>query len=210
MKLIVITAAAMLAAGPVATTAFAQGAATTQTKPTDQELSSLIATKIANDKSLGTDAIKVKVESGVVTLSGMVARDEDKARAEEVARVPGVVRVENNLKSREKPTEKVKGTAGTVGSATKKGAEKTKDAISKTGENITDGWITSRIKTKFMADETMRASSINVDTNDHVVTLKGAVADEAARAKAVSLAKEVEGVNRVVDKLQVANKTPKR
>jgi osmotically-inducible protein OsmY len=55
----------------------------------------------------------------------------------------------------------------------------------------------------------MRASSINVDTNDHVVTLKGAVADEAARAKAISLAKEVEGVNRVVDKLQVANKTPK-
>jgi hyperosmotically inducible protein len=78
-----------------------------------------------------------------------------------------------------------------------------------TGETITDGWITSRIKTKFMADEAMRASSINVDTNDHVVTLKGAVADEAARAKAISLAKEVEGVNRVVDKLQVANKTPK-
>jgi hyperosmotically inducible periplasmic protein len=209
MKLIVITAAAMLAAGPVASTAFAQATATTQAKPTDQELSSLIATKIANDKSLGTDAIKVKVEHGVVTLSGMVAKDEDKARAEEVARVPGVVRVENNLKSREKATDKAKGTAGTVASTTKKGAEKTKDAVSKTGENITDGWITSRIKTKFMADEVMRASSINVDTNDHVVTLKGAVPDEAARTKAVTLAKEVEGVDRVVDKLQVANKTPK-
>jgi hyperosmotically inducible periplasmic protein len=220
MKLSVITAVALLAAGPVAGTAFAQATAATQTRPTDQELSSLIATKIANDKSLSPDAIKVTVENGVVTLTGMVAKDEDKARAERVARVPGVVRVENNLASREKATDKVKGTAGTVSDAaktgaektkdaTKKGAEKTKDALSKTGENITDGWITSRIKTKFMGDEVMRASSINVDTNDHVVTLKGAVPDEAARAKAIELAKEVEGVNRVVDKLQVANKTPK-
>jgi hyperosmotically inducible protein len=123
--------------------------------------------------------------------------------------VPGVVRVENNLASREKATDKAKGTAGTVADATKKGAAKTKDALSKTGENITDGWITSRIKTKFMADEVMRASAINVDTNDHVVTLKGAVPDEAARTKAIAIAKDVEGVNKVVDKLQVANKTPK-
>ena len=96
-----------------------------------------------------------------------------------------------------------------MASGTKKGAEKTKDALSKTGENITDGWITSRIKAKFMANEATRASSINVDTNDHVVTLTGAVPDAAARAKALALAKEVEGVNRVVDKLQQADKTPK-
>ena len=209
MKLSVITAVAMLAAGPITSTAFAQETSATQPRPTDQELSSLIATKIANDKSLSPDAIKVKVEDGVVTLSGLVAKDADKARAAAAARVPGVVRVENNLASREKATDKVKGTAGTVADATKKGAEKTKDALSKTGENITDGWITSRIKTKFMADEVLQASSINVDTNEHVVTLKGAVPDEAARKKAIAIAKEMEGVNRVVDKLQVANKTPK-
>jgi hyperosmotically inducible protein len=209
MKLSVITAVAMLATGPMTSAAFAQATSATQPRPTDQELSSLIATKIANDKSLSPDAIKVKVEDGVVTLTGMVAKDADKARAEAAARVPGVVRVENNLASREKATDKAKGTAGTVADATKKGAAKTKDALSKTGENITDGWITSRIKTKFMADEVMRASAINVDTNDHVVTLKGAVPDEAARTKAIAIAKEVEGVNKVVDKLQVANKTPK-
>jgi osmotically-inducible protein OsmY len=210
MKLSVITAVALLAAGPVAGTAFAaQATSATQAKPTDQQLSSLIATKIANDKSLSTDAVKVTVEGGVVTLTGMVGKDADKARAEKLAHVPGVVRVENNLASREKATDKVKGTADTVASGTKKGAEKTKDVLSKTGENITDGWITSRIKAKFMADEVMRASSINVDTNDHVVTLTGAVPDAAARAKALALAKEVEGVNRVVDKLQPADKTPK-
>jgi hyperosmotically inducible periplasmic protein len=209
MKLSVITAVVMLAAGPVAVPALAQTSAPTQTKPTDKELSSLIATKIANDKALDPDAIKVDVDNGVVTLTGVVSKDSDKARAAQLARVPGVVRVENNLASREKATDKVKGTAGTVGEKTKKGAEKTKDALSKTGEVITDGWITSRIKTKFMADEVMRASSIDVDTNDHVVTLTGAVPNAAARTKALALAKEVEGVKRVVDKLQVADKTPK-
>ena len=199
MKLSTITTLAMLATVPVAVPAFAQGSSAAQVKPSDQDLSSLIATKIANDTSLSADAVRVKVEGGVVTLTGMVGKDADKARAEELARVPGVARVENNLTSREKATTKVKGTA-------KKGAAKTKDAASKTGEAITDGWITSRIKTKFMGDESLRASSINVDTNDHVVTLKGAVPNEATRSKAVALAKEVEGVNRVVDNLQVADK----
>ena len=209
MKLSVITAVAILAAGPVAAPVFAQATEATQTKKSDSDLSSLIATKIANDKSLSPDAIKVKVQGGVVTLSGMVAKDDDKARAEELATVPGVVRVENKLTSREKATDKVKGTAGTVADKSKKGAEKTKDAVSKTGEVITDGWISSRIKTKFMADEALRASSIKVDTNDRVVTLSGAVADEAAHTKALAAAKEVEGVKRVVDKLQIASKVGK-
>ena len=206
MKLSIITTITMLAAAPLGVPAFAQESAATQIRPSDSELSSLIATKIANDKSLSPDAIKVKVEGGVVTLTGVVGKDADKARAEDLARVPGVARVENKLTSREKATDKVKGTAGAVADTSKKGAAKTKTALSKTGEAITDGWITSRIKTKFMGDEGLRASAINIDTNDHVVTLKGAVPNEATRAKAVALAKDVEGVNRVVDNLQVADK----
>jgi hyperosmotically inducible protein len=141
-----------------------------------------------------------------VTLTGMVPKDADLSRAEQLARVPGVVRVDNKLTSREKATDKAKSTANAAAEKTKQGAEKTKEALSKTGEVITDGWISSRIKTKFMGDEALRASAIDVDTTDHVVTLTGAVPDAAARAKAVSMAKDVEGVNRVVDKLKVASK----
>lgn len=209
MKLSVIAIATMLTAASVSAATTAQSTAATQPRPSDQDLSSLIATKIANDKALSADAVRVKVEGGVVTLSGMVGKDADKATAEELARVPGVVRIENNLTSREKATDKVKGTAGTVADKSKKGAAKTKDALSKTGEVMTDGWISSRIKTKFMADEALRASAIKVDTNDHVVTLAGAVPDTAAHAKALALAKEVEGVDRVVDKLQIASKIGK-
>ena len=228
MKLSIITTVALLAAGPVAGQAAAQTSAATQVRATDEQLSAEIATKIANHETLKADAVKVNVKNGVVTLSGVVGKDVDKTTAEQLARVDGVVRVENNLKSREKATDAVAGTAGTVASKTKEGAEKTvevtrtgaektanatrkaagktKDVFSKTGEKITDGWITSRIKTKFMADDTLQASAINVDTRDHVVTLKGAVPTEAARIKAMDLAKEVEGVDRVVDALKVTSK----
>jgi hyperosmotically inducible periplasmic protein len=216
MKLSVIALAAMLGAIP-ASSAFAQSAATAQSRPTDKELSSTIATKIANDNALSADAIKVTVKNGVVTLTGMVGKDEDKAAAEEAARIPGVVRVDNKLASREKATNKTKGTAGTVADttkkgaektadATKKGAEKTKDAAGKTGSVITDGWISTRIKTNFMGEASLRASDIKVDTNSHVVTLSGSVPDEAARTKALTIAKEVEGVRRVVDNLKVVAK----
>src|SRR5215203_2938266 len=228
MKLSIITAVALLAAGPVAGTALAQTTAATQARPTDEQLSSEIATKIANHDTLKADAVQVNVKNGVVTLNGMVGNDADKATAERLARVDGVVRVENHLKSREKATTAVTGTAGIVAEATKTGAEKTvdatktgaektanatkkaagktKDVFSKSGEKITDGWITSRIKTKFMADDTLQSSAINVDTVDHVVTLRGAVPTEAARIKAMDTAKEVEGVDRVVDALKVTGK----
>ena len=208
MKLNVIAAVFFLASPPCLAPAFGQSPAATQTRPTDDELSSVIATKIANDKTLSADAVKVTVKNGVVTLSGMVGKDSDKPRAEELARVPGVVRVDNKLTSREKATTKTKDAADTVAETTKKGAAKTKDAASKTGEVVTDGWISTRIKTKFMGDEGLRASDIKVDTTDHVVTLTGAVPDAAAHAKAVQMVKEVEGVKRVVDNLKVVGKRP--
>jgi osmotically-inducible protein OsmY len=219
MKLSIMAALAVLATGPTVAAATGQAAAATQARPSDEQLSREIATKIANDKTLAPDAIKVSVTNGVVTLSGMVGKDADKATAEKLARVPGVTRVENNLKSREKPTQAVQGAAGAVADTAKAGAEKTADvskkaasktktAVSKTGEAITDGWITSRVKTKFVAHEVLRASAIDVDTQDHVVTLNGAVPTEAARAKALALAKEVEGVDKVVDNLKVTSKAP--
>ena len=208
MKLSVMTTVAMLAAGPISAFAAVPAPASVQGQPTDQDISSLIATKIASDKSLKPDAIKVTVDSGVVTLTGMVPKDVDLSRVERLARVPGVSRVENKLTSREKATDKAKGTAGKVADTTKQGVDKTKQVLSKTGEVITDAWISSRIKTKFMGDEALRASAIGVDSADHVVTLSGAVANAAAHAKALSMAKEVEGVDRVIDKLTVATKTP--
>jgi hyperosmotically inducible periplasmic protein len=91
-------------------------------------------------------------------------------------------------------------------SAGEKAVDKSKDGVSKTGEAITDGWISSRIKTKYMGDEALRASDIKVDTTDHVVTLTGTVVSPAAHAKAIEFAKDVEGVQRVVDHMKIVPK----
>ena len=53
---------------------------------------------------------------------------------------------------------------------------------------------------------TLDGSEINVDTNDHVVTLRGTVPSAVARAKAVSLAKQVDGVKSVKDELTIGPK----
>lgn len=208
MRFSVMTTVAMLAAGPISAVAAVPTHSAVQAQPSDQDISNLIATKIAGDKSLKPDGIKVSVESGVVKLSGMVPKDADRARVEQLARVPGVSRVDNKLTSREKATTKVKEAGEKVADKSKEGLEKTKRALSKTGEVITDAWISSRIKTNFMGDEALRASAITVDSSDHVVTLSGAVTNAAAHATALRIAKEVEGVDKVVDKLTVANKTP--
>jgi hyperosmotically inducible protein len=94
----------------------------------------------------------------------------------------------------------------------KEGAEKvvdkTKAGLSKSGEVITDGWITTRVKSKFVGEDLLKGSDIDVDTKDHVVTLKGTVMSAAARARAVSEAKEVEGVHKVVNRLTIGPKKP--
>ena len=212
MKLSVFGLLAIVAAGPAVSSAYAQTAAATTTASAaqDKAISERIAKRIADEPGLKADAVKVKVERGVVTLSGLVANDADRDRAATLARVDGVTRVENNLKTREGAKSSVKGTAGTVGEKTKSGAEKVggkaKEGLSKTGEKITDGWITSRISAKFVNEDLLHDSNINVDTNDHVVTLHGTVLSAAGRRRAVEVAKSVEGVQRVVDKLTIGPK----
>jgi osmotically-inducible protein OsmY len=84
---------------------------------------------------------------------------------------------------------------------------KTKDGVSKTGEVMTDGWITSRVSARFVNEDTLKGSDINVDTNDHIVTLKGTVVTSAGRARAGVVARQTEGVRRVVNNLTVGSKS---
>lgn len=109
-----------------------------------------------------------------------------------------------------KAGSKTKKVVKKAGEEAKEGAEKvgekTKDGLSKTGEVITDGWITTHVKAKFVGEDLLKGSDIDVDTKDHVVTLKGTVTSTAARARAVHEAKEVEGVHSVVTHLTIGPK----
>ena len=66
-----------------------------------------------------------------------------------------------------------------------------------------DGALTAAVKAKLVADATAKAAAIDVDTSNGVVTLKGSVESEAARASAETVAKQTEGVTSVVNILTV-------
>jgi len=84
--------------------------------------------------------------------------------------------------------------------------EKTKDGLSKTGEVMTDGWITTRVHERMVGEDLLKDSDINVDTDKHVVTLRGTVIGRAGRARAARIALRTEGVHRVVNHLTIGPK----
>lgn len=79
-----------------------------------------------------------------------------------------------------------------------------KDAAKKTGNAISDSWITLKVHSQFIPEDALSDSDIDVDTKSGVVTLNGTVASEAGRAKAIAIAKATDGVNSVADNLKVA------
>ena len=67
----------------------------------------------------------------------------------------------------------------------------------------TDAGITTAVKSKLAADDTVKAYAIDVDTSNRVVTLSGEVQTSIAKEQALKLARDTDGVRDVVDKLQV-------
>jgi hyperosmotically inducible periplasmic protein len=86
-------------------------------------------------------------------------------------------------------------------------ARETKDAAKKTGNVIKDSWITMKVHSQFIPEDTLEGSDINVDTNKGVVTLKGTVASEAGRDRAIAIAKATDGVKNVTNQLRIGATT---
>jgi hyperosmotically inducible protein len=179
----------------------------------DSTIKTRVETRLKNDATLKGDNIVVSVEKGVVTLSGAVHTDAEKDRAKQLAKVSGVTDVDSKLEVEskgpstvDKAETKTKEAAKATKDATVKAGEKTKDAVATTGEVITDAWITSKISSDFVNEDTLKGSDINVDTKDHVVTLKGTVVSAAGKARAEQIAKTTSGVKRVVNTLTIGPK----
>jgi hyperosmotically inducible protein len=66
-----------------------------------------------------------------------------------------------------------------------------------------DAGITTSVKTRFAADDVVKARQIDVDTRDRVVTLSGQVQTPQEEARAIQIARDTDGVADVVDQLEV-------
>lgn len=193
-------------------------------KVDDSTIKSRVETRLKNDATLKGDNIVVSVEDAKVTLTGTVHSEAQKDRAKQLAKVSGVKDVDSKLdvehtgpSTTDKAEAKTKEAATKTKDATVKAGEKTKDAAEKagektkdvagtTGEVINDSWITTKISADFVNEDALKGSDINVDTKDHIVTLKGTVVSAAGKARAEEIAKTTKGVKHVVNTLTIGPK----
>ena len=108
---------------------------------------------------------------------------------------------------------RVDGTATTVGTAgidTERARERAAQlgeraaaASAKAGEVVRDASITSKIVAKMTLDDLVKARTIDVTTDGPIVTLTGRVHSQEERDRALRLARETDGVTRVIDRLTV-------
>ena len=67
----------------------------------------------------------------------------------------------------------------------------------------TDTGISTKVKTNLTADETVKAAQISVGVQDKIVTLSGAVDNQAVKERAIAVARATDGVTDVVDKITI-------
>jgi len=98
-----------------------------------------------------------------------------------------------------------KGVAGAKAEM-KDAKEATKDAAANVGDAARDAMITTKINAALVADDQLKALKINVDTKDGKVVLTGVAPDAGSRDRATTMAKAVDGVVDVDNRLTVQPK----
>lgn len=92
--------------------------------------------------------------------------------------------------------------------ALREGAANVKDAARETGaavaSTVDDVSITASVSSSLAKDPALSATRIDVDTKNGVVTLQGPAPSAVAKSRAGDIAKAVQGVSRVDNRLSVA------
>lgn len=142
-----------------------------------------------------TEALNIDVDSkdGVVTLKGRAQSPEAKELAGSLAtNTDGVVSV-NNLISI---------------SAADSIASRVEPQASNPVEQLSDAWITSKVKSSLIYSRNLDGLNIKVDTKSGLVSLNGVVANFAEKELAVEVARNIRGVKGVnADALKVMART---
>lgn len=72
------------------------------------------------------------------------------------------------------------------------------------GTGANDSWLWFKTRAALMTTDDLRESTINVDVDNAVITLKGSVGTAAQKTKAEQVANGIEGKGKVVNQLTVA------
>ena len=148
---------------------------------------------LETDRAITNSAqIQVTTEKKVVTLAGPVDSPAAKAHAVTIAKgVEGVKKVVDNL------TVSPASVAAAQPAAT--------EAASGTATAPADTAITQAVKEKLLLQPETASGTISVDTRDGVVTLTGTVKSAQEKEQVIQTARNIQGVQRVEDKLSVSS-----
>ena len=149
----------------------------------DASISAAIRSKLQWNKDVDSGGTTVVTKGGRLTLSGTAASKVAKDNANRLAmNTRGVNSVNNQLVIQDKPMTKEQ-----------KDMQKTDDE----SHNISDSWITAKVKSSFMYSSNISGGDIDVSTNDGIVTLTGKVASGSERSLAIETAQNIRGVKSV-------------
>lgn len=142
-----------------------------------------------NRNTEGLD-INVDTNNGVVVLSGKVETAVTRDLAVQLAK---------NTKNVTKVEDKLEVTG-------KKEPGKVEEAGKKIKREVSDAWITGKVKSVLLSSKEAEGAAISVSTENKVVTLSGTVMSKEQKEKVTSLAGDVVGVIDVKSDLKIGDK----
>jgi osmotically-inducible protein OsmY len=151
------------------------------TEHSDNWITMKVKTALTFHKNVSASGTEVRVEGGVVTLTGNVGTEAQKERTGEYAQdVEGVVAVHNDLL-----------------------VDGSKPLHERIGEKVDDASITAQIKTALLFRKSTHALATRVATKDGVVTLHGEARNPAERDLVTQIAEDTKGVKTVNNRMTV-------
>jgi osmotically-inducible protein OsmY len=219
------TAGSAPGTGAVATSGSTAVTTPLDSRPLDDSMVvSLIQARYFVEPNIKMRNIDVTAANGVVTLRGQVASDHERAQALLLARTShGVERVEDHLTvdaalglpppgaSTERTplpsspiAEAPAAAPGAPAPAPRDGATPGSAAAAPARES--DAAVERSLKAKLNGDAQLKAAGLEVSARDGVVMLQGTVPSQAAKQRALTMAREAEGAVQVVDRLSVGRR----
>lgn len=152
---------------------------TVGTKIDDSVITAKVKSALLADSALRSFDPKVETRKGQVQLSGFVDSQQQMDRAVSIANsVEGVQGVENNMSIKS-------GGSGTVGA------------------RLDDSIVTTKVKSALLADANTKSFDIGVVTRKGKVQLSGYVDDQTQMNRAITVARGIEGVKSVENKMSI-------
>jgi len=175
-KLFVVVASSLLGVSMLALAGCASSMVPKNTRTTDSGITSVVHASLeANDK-VKARQVDVETREGTVYLTGVVDTEDARREAGRVAwRTEGVRGVVNDLTTGERTV----------------------------GNWVDDVMISSKVKSKLIANSEIKAGDIDVSSSQGVVTLIGRVSSGTIKSDAERIARATKGVSNVNNELQV-------